>query len=149
MTIFIYTQLQVNAINDNEFEVVDGAIRRVVDVSLRTCTCCYWQLEDFPCSHVCAALYRKNLRPIDFVPAYYSQEYFAATYEKDVFPISHEGDWELPIDAQVIKPPIHKRQAGRPKEKRYRSKHEKFHPYNHRCGKCGQIGHNKRGCQSY
>ena len=63
------------------------------------------------------------------MPAYYSQEYFAATYEKDVFPISHEGDWELPIDAQVIKPPIHKRQAGRPKEKRYRSKHEKFHPY--------------------
>ena len=83
---------QVNAINDNEFEVVDGAIRRVVDVYQRTCTCCYWQLEEFPCTHACAALYRKNLRPIDFVPCYYTQEYFSATYEKDVFPISHEGD---------------------------------------------------------
>lgn len=87
------------------------------------------------------------MRHIDFVPAYYRKESYIATYAQDFFLIYHEGDWELPPEAEVIKSCILKRQAQRPKEMRYRSKAELFHPYHHRYYKCGQMSHNKTGCK--
>ena len=134
-------------INADQFEVIDGVIHKVVDVANKTCSCGVWQLDLFPCSHAFAALWRLNLKPMDFIPQYYTQKGYVATYSMDVNPIEHEGDWVLPPEAQLIHPPIHKVQAGRPKLKRYRAKSETFHPYHQRCGKCGRAGHNKRSCK--
>ena len=128
--------------------MIEGSFHRIVDIANKTCTCCVWQLDDFPCTHAAAALYRRNLKPIDFVPDYYTQKNYEATYSQDVFPIEHDGDWNLLDDDEVIPPPILKRQSGRPKMKRYRSKHELFQPYHVRCGSCGKPGHNKRGCKA-
>lgn len=105
-------------------------------------------MDDFPCSHAAAALYRRKLKPFDFVPSYYTSQNYAAIYAQDIVPIEDLGEWDLPEDAHVINPPVYKRQAGRPKMKRYRSKSELFHPYRQRCSKCGNQGHNKRGCKS-
>lgn len=120
----------------------------VVDITARTCSCCYWQLEDFPCSHAAAALYRVNLKPINFIPSYFTKAGFEAVYAQDVNPITHDGDWNLPSQAQIINPPVQKRQAGRPKMKRFRSKDEMKKPYTVHCEKCGKCGHNKRRCPS-
>lgn len=41
-----------------------------VDLEARTCTCGYFQNDQFPCPHALAVIYRLNLNPVDF--AHYS-----------------------------------------------------------------------------
>ncbi|XP_025664461.1 uncharacterized protein [Arachis hypogaea] len=50
----------------NIFEVQCLPIKVSVDLGKKTCSCRFWQLNDLPCRHACAALAYQNRRPEEY-----------------------------------------------------------------------------------
>ena len=62
-----------------------------------------------------------------------------------VFPLPDESEWHNPGNLPKLKPPVMKRQAGRPKNKdRFMSKNEEPKPK--QCGRCGCKSHTREAC---
>lgn len=58
----------------------------VVDIEQRTCSCHRWELQNFPCSHALAALYRKGSEVSDYCECYTVAKYQEA-YSEIIYPI--------------------------------------------------------------
>ena len=64
-----------------------------------------------------------------------------AVYEIGIIPVDMET-----VVPEDVEPPVVHRQAGRPKTKRIRKRHEGKRKGIVFCTICGQSGHNKRSC---
>ena len=129
----------------HDLKVVDNGVNKTVNLANRTCTCYYWQLDEFPCSHAIVAMWKKKLNPLSFVSPYYTREYFVVTYTGSLYPIEDKLRWNVPQELKdSIEAPNIREKAGRPKKKRYKSGTEDLK--NLHCGKCGRNGHNNRTC---
>ncbi|XP_038907134.1 uncharacterized protein LOC120092945 [Benincasa hispida] len=109
---------KVDSINNEEYKVVDGDNHYVVNVISKSCSCCFWDLEEIPCAHACAVLSELNLDSYAFVSDYYFSNTFSSTYKRSIHPIGNHSDWSsVDVDGNVL-PPIVKRQVGRPRKQR-------------------------------
>ena len=129
------------------FEVC-GDVSVMVDCESRTCSCCLWQINGFPCTHAVAAILGNRESVYDYVECYFKSEFFRKAYESPVFPIPDigKGLGNKGSISSVILPPITKRPAGRPPTKRIKSSAEATRPL--KCSRCGVEGHNKKTCKA-
>ncbi|KAG5526792.1 hypothetical protein RHGRI_032905 [Rhododendron griersonianum] len=117
-----------------------------VDIGRRTCSCCWWQLNGFPCCHaVCAIKYSgKDLNL--YVERYFHVESYHQVYSKPIYPVASLLKGDVVDCGTSILPPLSKKPPGRPKKKRIRSNGEKVREM--KCGRCGKMGnHNKLTCK--
>ncbi|TYK21283.1 MuDR family transposase [Cucumis melo var. makuwa] len=81
--------VDVNAINDVQFQVVDGRKKFIVQLDCKSCTCRIWDLDEIPCAYALAVLLR---------------------------PVGNHANWKsIGIDMNIL-PPTFKRRAGRPRK---------------------------------
>ncbi|GJU58268.1 mutator type transposase [Tanacetum coccineum] len=136
----------------------------VVNMETRLCSCRKWELIVIPCKHDVAAIYNmsKNLVgvaiPEQWVHASYRLETWAHVYSFKVNPCNGREMWSVVESRIVIIPPMYKPQVSRPPKKRKKSRDEIANEScssgklsrkgkSVRCGKCGNVGHNRKGCR--
>ncbi|KAI8572669.1 hypothetical protein RHMOL_Rhmol01G0217400 [Rhododendron molle] len=116
-----------------------------VDIGRRTCSCCWWQLNGFPCCHaVCAIKYSgKDLNL--YVERYFHVENYRQVYSMPIYPVASLWKGDVADCGTSILPPLSKKPPRRPKKKRIRSNGENVRKM--KCGRCGKMGnHNKLTC---
>lgn len=141
------------ATGDGRFEVENPWKREVVDLNNRTCTCKIWDLIGIPCGHGVAAIYRMKGTPEDYVDPIYRTSTFLNAYTTTIGPVPSEENWPTSNHINIL-PPHYKTAPGRPKKARKRAVDEPKNPFREsrkgatmKCGNCGSIGHNARGCK--
>ncbi|XP_038723959.1 uncharacterized protein LOC120015554 [Tripterygium wilfordii] len=136
------------------FQVSKKPEQYVVNVKQASCTCRSWDLSGIPCTHAVATIGWLHKDPIDFVHEAYTRETYFRVYHHNVEPTNGENLWVATGGDTVIPPPM-KVSVGRPTKKRRREHDEpktssrlrRRYP-KIKCGKCGGLGHNKRGCHN-
>ncbi|XP_024026491.1 uncharacterized protein LOC112093061 [Morus notabilis] len=126
--------LSVQPMDINKYYVVDGLVGEMVDLVAKTCSCLVWQVDEFPCPHAIASIWKRNLDPAHFTSYYYTNNAFKATYD-------------VGSELEVVLPPEFKRGAGRPRKQRILSSGEREKQYV-KCSRCKQVGHNRRTCSN-
>ena len=133
-------------------------------VNLQTGTCSYrrYQANGIPCGHAMACIFAQGLTLETFLPPALSTATWAAMYMTPIPPVDTT---DLVVrDDEECNPPVTRVPRGRPKKERYR-KEETRAPRGlgkegmkadddvapqerllHRCGTCGEKGHNARTC---
>ncbi|KAK0605337.1 hypothetical protein LWI29_025643 [Acer saccharum] len=71
-------------------------------------------------------------------------------YSGNIFPVGHPSEWTIPEDvrSRVVYPPPFRAQAGRPKEKRFKSAGEHRNGKTRNCTIYGKYGHNRQNCRN-
>ena len=140
---------------ESGYEISDGPDRHTVFLDKKLCTCRAWELTGIPCSHAICAMEYARLDPLFEISTWYHKSKYVATYQYPMQPmpgfIFMKCDQFLPIEP----PPVIK-MPGRPKTNRVRAQNE---PPKHTaavklsrkgskisCGKCHQVGHNRKSC---
>jgi MULE transposase domain/SWIM zinc finger len=113
-----------------------------VNLEEKTCTCLYFQQRQFPCRHATAAIREcGDLSIHDFVHQCYKLQSLRTLYERAIEPVLQNE-----LQSNHVKPPVVKKQPGRPRKHRFRSRGERGP--GKRCSNCGIVGHhNKRTCE--
>ncbi|GKC00919.1 mutator type transposase, partial [Tanacetum coccineum] len=123
-----------------------------------------WELTEIPCKHVVAAIYNMSENsvgvgiPEQWVHAAYRLETWAHVYSFKVNPCNERDMWPVVESRIVIIPPLYKSPVGRPPKKRKKSNDEiasqsassgklSRKGKSVSCGKCGNVGHNRKGCR--
>lgn len=135
----------IYASSAHDYECEAGGIRYAVclDPQKLGCSCGNWYLTRMPCMHACAAISRAGGSAYEFVDPCYTAAKYRELYEPAIAPISNR-DQPLPTEEECeIDPPLVKRPAGRPRNKRIESQKKISRQ---KCGRCGQRGHNIRRC---
>ena len=116
-----------------------------VDIGKGTCSCCQWQINGFPCSHAVSAIRKSGRNINEFVDYYYHVSTYKMSYSEPIYPVpTVYRDESSDVDVNIL-PPSTKKQPGRPKNRRIRSRGEIIRRI--RCGRCGRLGsHNKKSC---
>uniref|UniRef100_A0A803PIB8 MULE transposase domain-containing protein n=1 Tax=Cannabis sativa TaxID=3483 RepID=A0A803PIB8_CANSA len=85
---------------------------------------------------------KRSLNCYDFCSYYYTKVAFVATYKDFVLPLGDHATWNVPNEIKIMEilPPATRRQPGRPREQRYRSRLEK--KVANRRSRCQGKGHN-------
>ncbi|XP_048445240.1 uncharacterized protein LOC108867121 [Pyrus x bretschneideri] len=144
----------------------------VVKLKESTCSCRRWDLSGIPCSHAIACIFARDEIVYTYVHDCYEKEAYLNSYDPMIHPIPRMDLWDM-TDLTPLKPPICKKQPGRPKRKRIMSvgevkpqahylppptnllgeHNDTLQPQRLRkwfveiaCGKCRKLGHNKVGC---
>ena len=120
----------------------------MVDLEKWYCSCCQWQIKGFPCSHAIAAIMHNDGNPYDYIEDYFTVDYYKSSYSFPIKPIPniHQPPLDIVKDF-VIKPPVARKQPGRPRVKRIKSNGEESRPM--KCGRCKKLGHhNKNTCSA-
>jgi hypothetical protein len=75
---------------------------------------------------------------------------FKKAYEKSVKPMTYRKQWPKVDPGLKLWPPILKRAASRPRERRYKSAAESVpRKRSTRCKRCKQLGHMENTCNEY
>ncbi|GJY45953.1 mutator type transposase [Tanacetum coccineum] len=123
-----------------------------------------WELTGIPCKHVVAAIYNmfENsvgvVIPEQWVHAAYRLETCAHVYSFKVNPCNGRDMWPVVKSRIVIIPPLYKPPIGRLPKKKKKSNDEiasqsassgklSKKGKSVSCGKCGNMGHNRKGCR--
>ncbi|KAG7548217.1 Zinc finger SWIM-type [Arabidopsis suecica] len=145
--------LTVQAIDAHQFQVTHGSSLHVVNLRDKKCTCRRFDLEKLPCAHAIAAGENRKVSRISMCHPYYHKNYLCNSYANAIMP----RDFAIPVPdhvaTKICLPPEARQQLGRPKKSRIKSAleiaMEKKKPRKlHTCGKCNQVGHNRKTCNS-
>jgi len=145
----IFKHLQVIASSEYIFAVYEGAIRYIVCLERKTCSCGRFQHDEIPCAHAMAVLKKKNIKDVHpYCSDYYKHDALTNTYALPIEPMPDKSDWIAPesVLEEVVLPPRYKKMPGRPRKKRKKYPDEKITTNTNCCGQCGQEGHNRRTC---
>lgn len=137
-------KLEVDTSCGWKFEVSDEGNKFAVDLTNKTCSCRYFQLESLPCRHACASILSLGLSPYDFCDNYYSLEKYREAYILNINPIPSNLIVEESLPEDVVPPDV-QRPSGRPRSKRIPSQIEETRQI--KCGRCKKFGHNRRTCK--
>ncbi|TXG72727.1 hypothetical protein EZV62_001306 [Acer yangbiense] len=135
---------------EDEFEVVDGNRRFVVELDKRTCQCGIWVILGVPCMHAMACITKKRDNVEDYVHDYLKKPTYLRTYSNNFHAIPDENLWPNG-NFKTVLPPIKKRGVGRPKLSRKRGSTEPNkvqRSVGFRCSICKEVGHNSRTCKN-
>ncbi|KAL9840511.1 putative transcription factor interactor and regulator CCHC(Zn) family [Arabidopsis thaliana] len=144
--------LEVCQVNQEEFEVKGDTKTHLVNLDKRTCTCCMFDIDKFPCAHGIASAKHINLNENMFVDEFHSTYRWRQAYSESIHPNGDMEYWEIPetISEVICLPPSTRVPSGRRKKKRIPSvwEHGRSQPKPklHKCSRCGQSGHNKSTC---
>ncbi|XP_022855966.1 uncharacterized protein LOC111377139 [Olea europaea var. sylvestris] len=130
------------------FEVRDNSSSYMIDITLHTCSCRMFHVDQLFCPHALAVIATLKLNVYDFCSVYYTRDAYLNTYKKTVFPVGNKSEWNLTEDVsnRVVFAPDQKRSSGRPTEKRKKPAYERSQVV--KCGRCGEFGHNRRICRT-
>ncbi|CAL9003283.1 unnamed protein product [Prunus brigantina] len=140
-----------------------------VNLRANTCSCRRWDLCGIPCPHAISAIFHRNEDIKDYVDKLYKKDAYLKTYRPIIGPVPSIDQWPR-SGLPAIKPPNFRIQPGRPRKVRTKEPGEVEipapvppHPkppnwkpqparlrrifIKIRCTRCGQQGHNKRGCE--
>jgi hypothetical protein len=124
--------------------------RQTVDLHERKCSCRRWQVTGLPCTHALCIItsIRGNIE--DNVHEYYSIAKFKKAYGNCVKPMTDKKQWPAVNLGFKLWPPILKRAADRPRERRYKSAVDGgTGKTSRRCRRCKQFGHMAKTCNEY
>ncbi|XP_048421224.1 uncharacterized protein LOC125468812 [Pyrus x bretschneideri] len=85
----------------------------VVNLKESTCSCKRWDLCGIPCSHAIACIFAKDESVYAYVYDCYKKEAYLNSYDPIIYPIPGMDLWDR-TDLTPLKPPICKKQLGRP-----------------------------------
>ncbi|KAH0655229.1 hypothetical protein KY285_030111 [Solanum tuberosum] len=142
-------KMKVVASSEYIFAVYEGAIRYIVCLERKTCSCGRFQHDEIPCAHAMAVLKKKNIKDVHpYCSDYYKHVALTNTYALPIEPMPDKSDWIAPesVLEEVVLPPRYKKMPGRPRKKRKKNPDEKITTNTNCCGQCGQEGHNRRTC---
>ena len=138
----------------------DGAVH-IVNLQARICTCCRYQANDIPCSHAMACIFQQGLTLDSFLPSVLSTATWAESFAAALPPVSIAN--LSPAAEDDCNPPITRVPRGRPKKERIRTEEGRgsrglkegdmgaavasSQLLTHRCGTCGESGHNATTCK--
>lgn len=127
-----------------------GGMKWKVDLINGVCECGRWKAYRYPCSHVIASCAHVAVDFYQFVDPAYSIENVAQAYQFEWFPIGNDLNMPPRMGPRIVPDPATKRGKGRPRSTRIRNEMDLVEtgPSQHRCGQCGQRGHNRAGCPS-
>lgn len=140
---------------NKNFEIVGPHEQYKVNLENKTCGCRKWELSGIPCVHAVCGYNHLYMDPMDYVHDCYKVTTYLSCYGNGLGPINGREMWPT-TDHPVILPPDVKKRAGRPKKARRREPEEQEPVDPTRvgrkgvkmtCGKCGQVGHNRRSCK--
>ena len=124
--------------------------RVTYQVTTKSCTCGSIETEGLPCRHIWLVLDKLNRSGewYDLIQPVYSCVAMRDTVAKCMVKIDLPRILDLDVSGNVAMP-SYKRPSGRPRDGRHRAPDEGAAPPKRkmRCTKCGEIGHNKRGCR--
>ncbi|XP_062100085.1 uncharacterized protein LOC133805956 [Humulus lupulus] len=122
---------------------VEADLRKLADKS----TTSFPFPSSLPCEHALAGARDRGISPYSLCSRFYTVEAWLSSYGGSVYTLGNEESWVVPNDigSMMIAPPLVKQKAGRPKKKRRLSKGEK-NSKQHRCSRCGVLGHNQVTC---
>ncbi|KAH0655065.1 hypothetical protein KY285_029947 [Solanum tuberosum] len=126
-------KMKVVASSEYIFAVYEGAIRYIVCLERKTCSCGRFQ-------HAMAVLKKKNIKDVHpYCYDYYKHDALTNTYALPIEPMPDKSDWIAPefVLEEVVLPPRYKKMPGRPRKKRGKNPDEKI-TTNTNC--CGQFG---------
>ena len=124
-----------------QVEMPDSGVKYVVNLVDRLCDCKDFYEHQGPCTHAIAAIRRQGNDPLTLFLNQYTTDYFRRTYSHAVVPVSIN---DLQSDSSVL-PPLTRKQAGRPRTKRYRK--GQWARKQRQCGNCLDWGHSRRSCR--
>ena len=130
--------------NRNYFEVErknDSLKRRVVDLSVPSCSCGFYKEFGIPCRHICAAVFSKHENPKDLIIPERSLGALKMMYNGHIVPVDLND-----LEEDQLKAPTKTKKRGRRKEKRMVSQAEKRVKRTVKCSVCNEKGHNSRSC---
>ncbi|KAF8394175.1 hypothetical protein HHK36_020382 [Tetracentron sinense] len=102
-----------------EYEVMEGVTRFVVNLHAKSCVCRVWEIFGLPCKHAAACIVRKRPNLEEYRDEYYSKETYLRAHGGIIHPIFDENMWLLG-NHEPIEPPPLRRLPGRPKKNRRR-----------------------------
>ena len=111
-----------------------------VNMDKRSCSCLQFQQMKYLCANASAANFCSKQNIYDFVADKYTNENLKKPYSIPLDPVLVTD-----LIPQPILPSTVRRQSGRPKKIRIRSRNEGLES-NITCSLCQQLGHNKRTC---
>jgi hypothetical protein len=123
--------------------------RHTVVLQGRTITCRRWQVTGLPCTHaLCIITSIQGYNIEDYVHEYYSIAKFKKAYKTYVKHMTDRTQWH---DVKIkLWPPILKRAASRPRERRIKPVTEgSTAKRSIRCKRCKQFGHMTKTCNEY
>jgi len=124
-----------------QVEIPDSDRKHIVNLAKKECNYGSFYEYQSPCTHGIAAAKYQAEDPLSFFYDSYSTGAYRKTYSHPLPPISIE---DLAVDGNV-KPPILRKQAGRPRTKRICK--GAWQRTRTRCSNCLNWGHNKRSCR--
>ncbi|CAH9117798.1 unnamed protein product [Cuscuta epithymum] len=140
-------KLKVIPSSEAIFTVSEMNTSFIVNLEEKNCTCRRFQVDELPCIHALAVLKKMNQEPYKFCSSYYLKDTMQQTYQRTVHPIPDQGTWPMnTCDQMKIYPPHGRKKSGRPKKQRYKAHWESTST--HKCGKCGNQGHNRKTCRN-
>lgn len=115
-----------------------------------------------PCKHAMATIWNMSLnseRRVGILESWVHPAYWLTTWKKvydfKINPVKGSSMWPKSQCPTILTPPKHHTQVGRPNKKRRKTYGEMVDGYVNKgklskagksvtCGKCGNVGHNKR-----
>ncbi|CAA7037886.1 unnamed protein product [Microthlaspi erraticum] len=147
---------QVDKVNEaQQFVVIAGEAKWIVDLRCRSCSCRGWELYGLPCSHAVAALLYRNLIVRRYAESCFTVANYRRTYEETIHPVPDKTLWEKTEpdvengedgDEIVIKPPKLLRQEPRPRKRRSQGEDRGRQKRVVRCSRCNEAGHFRTTC---
>ncbi|XP_015388038.2 uncharacterized protein LOC107177969 [Citrus sinensis] len=147
----IAERMIVRPMSPYRFQVIGGGLKEgLVDLQKRTCFCRVFQLDQLVCAHAIAACLTHRVDFINLCLDFYTTESLAMTYAQPVEPVGDVADWEVPDEIQEMQvyPPVEAPPPGRRKELRIPSAGEDVDRRTIRCGRCHELGHNRKRCKN-
>ncbi|KAH9715482.1 SWIM-type domain-containing protein [Citrus sinensis] len=147
----IAERMIVRPVSPHRFQVIGGGLKEgLVDLQKRTCSCRVFQLDQLVCAHAIAACLTHRVDFINLCSDFYTTESLAMAYAQLVEPVGDVADWKIPDEIQEmhVYPPVEAPPPGRRKELRIPSAGEDVDRRTVRCGRCHELGHNRKRCKN-
>ncbi|KAH9697550.1 SWIM-type domain-containing protein [Citrus sinensis] len=147
----IAERMIVRSVSPHRFQVIGGGLKEgLVDLQKRTCSCRVFQLDQLVCAHAIAACLTHRVDFINLCSDFYTTESLAMAYAQSVELVGDVADWEIPDEIQEMQvyPPVEAPPPGRRKELRIPSAGEDVDRRTVRCGRCHELGHNRKRCKN-
>ncbi|KAH9737194.1 SWIM-type domain-containing protein [Citrus sinensis] len=147
----IVERMIVRPVSPHRFQVIGGGLKEgLVDLQKRTCTCRVFQLDQLVCAHAIAACLTHRVDFINLCSDFYTTESLAMAYAQPVELVGDVVDWEVldEIQEMQVYPPVEAPPPGRRKELKIPSAGEDVNRRTVRCGRCHELGHNRKRCKN-
>ena len=135
----------------HRFQVIGGGLKEgLADLQKRTCSYKVFQLDQLVCAYTIAACLIHRVDFINLCLDFYTTESLAMAYGQPVETVGNVADWEVPYEIQEMQvyPPVEAPPPGRRKELRIPSASEKVNRRTVRCGRCHELGYNRKRCKN-